>query len=123
MNDAQQVVDKQAAVFNILADSTRLKLVKLLQHQHDTNALCVSALANLLGVTQSAVFQHLRVLKTGGLVRGERHGYHIHYFINQKNTGKISQACLRNLEHRGYQGKKFCKKHCTSKKVTNLSAT
>ena len=45
-------------------------------------ALCVNALASLLGVTQSAVSQHLRILKSIGLVKGERRGYHIHYFIN-----------------------------------------
>ena len=74
---------EQAAVFSVLADPTRLKLVKLLRRQHDPDALCVNALAGLLSVTQSAVSQHLRVLKAIGLVKGERRGYHIHYFVNQ----------------------------------------
>ena len=79
----QQDTEEQAAVFGALADPTRLKLVKLLCRQRDSNALCVNALACLLGVTQSAVSQHLRVLKAIGLVKGERRGYHIHYFVNQ----------------------------------------
>ena len=74
--------DEQAAVFSALADPTRLKLVKLLCRQRDPDALCVNALAGLLGVTQSAVSQHLRILRTIGLVKGERRGYHIHYFVN-----------------------------------------
>jgi len=78
-----QDTEEQAAVFSALADPTRLRLVKLLCRQRDPNALCVNALACLLGVTQSAVSQHLRVLKAIGLVKGERRGYHIHYFINQ----------------------------------------
>ena len=78
----QENTAEQAAIFSVLADPTRLKLVKLLCQQRDPDALCVNALAALLGVTQSAVSQHLRVLKAIGLVRGERRGYHIHYSIN-----------------------------------------
>jgi ArsR family transcriptional regulator len=43
----------------------------------------VNALAYQLGVTQSAISQHLRVLKSSGLVKGERRGYRIHYFVSQ----------------------------------------
>ena len=78
----QQDTEEQAAVFGALADPTRLGLVKLLCHQRGSHALCVNALAGLLGVTQSAVSQHLRILKSIGLVKGERRGYHIHYFLN-----------------------------------------
>jgi DNA-binding transcriptional ArsR family regulator len=81
--DFQENTDEQAAIFSALADPTRLKLVKLLRNQRDPDALCVSALAGLLGVTQSAISQHLRVLKSIGLVKGERKGMTIHYFINQ----------------------------------------
>jgi len=76
-------IEEQAAIFSALADPTRLKLLKLLYGQQEPNALCVNALAHLLGVTQSAVSQHLRVLKSIGLVKGERKGYRIHYFVNR----------------------------------------
>ena len=78
----EQRTEEQVAVFSALADPTRLRLVKLLCQQKEPDALCVNALASILGVTQSAVSQHLRVLKAIGLVRGERRGYHIHYSIN-----------------------------------------
>jgi len=82
--ELQQGTDEQAAVFSALADPTRLKLVKLLCRQRSAHALCVNAIASLLGVSQPAISQHLRVLKTIGLVRSERRGYHIHYFINRE---------------------------------------
>ncbi len=78
----EEKIEEQAAVFSVLSDPTRLRLVKLLCRQRGPHALCVNALASLLGVTQSAVSQHLRILKSIGLVKGERRGYHIHYFIN-----------------------------------------
>jgi DNA-binding transcriptional ArsR family regulator len=78
----EQQVEEQAAVFAALADPTRLRLVKLLCRQRAPEALCVNALAHILGISQSAVSQHLRILKALGLVKGERRGYHVHYFVN-----------------------------------------
>ena len=87
MTISREVRDKseeQAALLAALADPTRLNLFKLLCRQRTPDALCVNALAALLEVTQSAVSQHLRILKGVGLVSGERRGHHVHYFVNQK---------------------------------------
>jgi len=91
-------IDEQAALFGVLADSTRLKLLRLLAQQSEPNALCVNALAYRLGVTQSAVSQHLRVLKSSGLVKGERRGYRIHYFINQETLIQAQQQISEVLD-------------------------
>jgi ArsR family transcriptional regulator len=92
-----QSIDDQAALFGVLADPTRLKLLRLLAQQREPNALCVNALAYRLGVTQSAVSQHLRVLKSASLVKGERRGYRIHYFINQETLMQAQQQILSAL--------------------------
>ena len=73
-----------ARVFKALSDETRLRLVKLLAEQGPEGALCVGALANRLGVTQSAVSQHLAVLRGAGLVVDERRGYFVHYRLNRR---------------------------------------
>jgi DNA-binding transcriptional ArsR family regulator len=91
-------IDEQATLFGVLADPTRLKLLKLLARQRELNALCVNALAYQLGVTQSAVSQHLRVLKSAGLVKGERRGYRIHYFINQETLIQAQQQISSALD-------------------------
>jgi len=70
--------------FKALGDETRLNLVALLAQQEPGKALCVSRLARELGVTSSAVSQHLRILKDLGLVRGERGSYRIHYFLDRE---------------------------------------
>lgn len=75
-------MNQEAALFRALADPTRLRLVKLLSRQRDQHALCVNALAGRLGVSQPAVSQHLRVLRSAGLVKGQRRGYRVHYFVN-----------------------------------------
>jgi DNA-binding transcriptional ArsR family regulator len=73
-------VDELAHIFKALSDPTRLRVVKLL-HQHG-GTLCVNALAHRLGVSQSAISQHLRVLRQVHLVEGMRHGYHVHYALH-----------------------------------------
>jgi len=72
-----------ARFFKALGDETRLCLVALLARQEQGNALCVGRLADELETTVSNVSQHLRVLKDLGLVRAERRGYRIHYFLDQ----------------------------------------
>jgi DNA-binding transcriptional ArsR family regulator len=77
-------IEELANLFGVLSDPTRLKLMSLLSRQREPNALCVNALARQLNVTQSAISQHLRLLKSVGLVKGERRGYRIHYFLNEE---------------------------------------
>jgi DNA-binding transcriptional ArsR family regulator len=74
--------EEHAALFKALSDPSRLKIVHILCHQSQPSGLCVNALAGMLGITQSAVSQHLRVLKNVGLVSGERQGYHVHYAVD-----------------------------------------
>jgi len=74
-------IEQLAEIFKALSDPTRLRLVRLLGESR--GALCVNALAHRLRVTQSAVSQHLRVLRQARLVRGERRGYFVHYSLDQ----------------------------------------
>lgn len=74
-------IEQLAEVFKALSDPTRMRLVRLLSESG--GALCVNALAHILGVTQSAVSQHLRVLRQAGLVRGERCGHFVHYSLDR----------------------------------------
>ncbi len=76
----------QSAKFKALADETRFKLLRLLL-RHD---LCVGALAHQLGVSEAAVSQHLRLLKTHGLVKGEKRGYWTHYAVQREVLLELS---------------------------------
>ena len=91
-------IEKQAALFGVLSDPTRLKLLKLLSQQKEPDALCVNALAFRLGVTQPAVSQHLKVLKDAGLVQGEKRGYRAHYFVKQEALKKAQELISQTLE-------------------------
>ena len=87
-------IDDMAEVFKALSDPTRLRLLKLLG---GGQALCVNALARKLGVTQSAVSQHLRVLRQTGLVAGSRKGSFIHYSLKTDRLGTYQDWLSKTL--------------------------
>ena len=91
---AQAKTEEHAAMFKALADPTRLRIVEILCRQHEPEALCVNALAGLLDITQSAVSQHLRILKNVGMVRGERQGYHVHYAVDFDAVKRFHEIAL-----------------------------
>jgi DNA-binding transcriptional ArsR family regulator len=118
---AQKNTQEQTAIFSALADPTRLRLLKLLCRQRFPDALCVNALAELLGVTQSAVSQHLRVLKAIGLVRGERRGYHIHYFVNREALERSQQMASAALTMGESDEEEPCQNYCPERRGQNVS--
>ena len=79
--------DELIEILKALSDPTRMKIVRILRNQG--HSLCVNALANRLGVTQSAVSQHLRILKQAGIVSGERDGYFVHYEVNRERLKQL----------------------------------
>ena len=99
-------IQELAEIFKALSDPTRLRLVKLLSTHSLSECpsecdgrdfLCVNALAHRLGVTQSAVSQHLRVLRQAGLVRGERRGSFMHYSLDKGGLEKYKAALRETL--------------------------
>jgi ArsR family transcriptional regulator len=94
-------IEELADIFKALSDPTRLRLVKLLSEcssgECNGGALCVNALASRLGVSQSAVSQHLRVLKQVGLVRGVRQGYFVHYSLERDRLEQYKARVLETL--------------------------
>jgi len=86
-----------ARFFKALGDETRLGLVALLAQQEPGRALCVGRLASKLGVTASAVSQHLRILKDLGLVHAERRGYRLHYFLDLESLATYQDLAREQL--------------------------
>ena len=92
-------IEKLSEIFKALSDPTRLRLIQLLNNCKpgacNGGPLCVNALAHQLGVTQSAVSQHLRILRQTGLVRGERNGNFMHYSLDPNGLDRY-RAALRD---------------------------
>ena len=111
-------IEQQAALFAALADPTRLRLLQILFHQSPPGCRCVNNLCHLLGVTQPAISQHLRVLKSVGLVRGERRGFRIHYLIDPDGLQRYRQALSTVLQTAETQEIDSCLQIPDSTKIT-----
>ena len=70
-----------------LGEPMRLKIYQsLLERKH-----CVRSLSKKYGISESAVSQHLKVMKDAGLVYGEKYGYHTHYLPAQDAIDFLAQ--------------------------------
>ena len=67
-----------AGSFKALSDPSRLRILCLLASD-TTGTLGVGDLASMLGISQSAVSQHLKVLKQEGIVESDRQGFHVFF--------------------------------------------
>src|SRR5450432_2689159 len=65
----------------LLADSTRLRLLLLLQHEE----LSVAEIQEILGMGQSRISAHLAHLKAAKLVQNRRAGKNIYYALADAN--------------------------------------
>ena len=104
---------KQAELFKVLSVTSRIRIIELLREK---GPFSVKEMAEALGITPSAVSQHLKVLRYAGLVRSERKGYWLPYEIDQaaldqcrelltevctcgcKGTGRVREAELEKAE-------------------------
>ena len=66
-------------LLHIITMPTRYQILMLLLNHH----YCGKALSAKLGISESAVSQHLQVLKNCGLVTGLRIDYQMHYQVNK----------------------------------------
>jgi DNA-binding transcriptional ArsR family regulator len=70
---------EQAELFKVLGVESRIRIIDLLKQKGPLGA---NEMSETLGITPSAVSQHLKILKHAGLVRNERKGYWIPYEID-----------------------------------------
>jgi ArsR family transcriptional regulator, arsenate/arsenite/antimonite-responsive transcriptional repressor len=82
----QIIAEKIAEDLKIIAEPNRLKILKLLLKQ---DFLCVNAITHRLSISQSAVSQHLRVLRQAGYVNREKRANRIHYSLNKARIDEL----------------------------------
>lgn len=88
------VVAALAETFKILGDPTRIKIAFALSHEE----LCVCDIANLLGVSQSAVSHSLRTLRQLKLVKFRKEGKIAYYSIDDEHISNLLEIGLRHVE-------------------------
>ena len=74
-----------AELFKVFGDSTRIRILYVLFQSE----LCVCDLAEVLGMTQSAVSNQLKILKQAKLVTGRREGKSVFYALADDHVRSI----------------------------------
>lgn len=81
-----------ADLFKVFGDCTRIKILYALFESE----MCVCDIADLLGMSQSAISHQLRVLKQSRLVKYRRDGKTVFYSLNDDH---IKMIFNQGLEH------------------------
>jgi ArsR family transcriptional regulator, zinc-responsive transcriptional repressor len=80
-----------------LAAPVRIAIVLQLQE----GERCVHELVDALAVAQPLISQHLRVLKSAGVVHGERHGREVMYRLVDEHLAHIVVDAVTHVEEGG----------------------
>ena len=71
-----------------------MKIIKLLQYRR----LCVCELQAALGLAQSTVSKHLKILEEAGLIRFTKDGTWVNYELELDSDNVYARAMLKELE-------------------------
>lgn len=98
IDDAQVLADR----FKLLSDPSRLRIVYTLL---ESGELCVSNLASLVEVSESATSHQLRQLRMSGLVRSRKQGREVFYRIADSHVRLLLDIAVEHYlhEHDGHR--------------------
>ncbi len=84
-----------AELFKALSDPTRVRIIAVLADRE----INVSALAELVGISESAVSHQLRTLRQMRLVRARKQGREVFYCLDDEHVTDLFQRGLDHVLH------------------------
>ena len=79
--------ERLCRIFRALADSNRIRILKLLE----VREMCVCEIMIALELTQPTASHHLKILEDAGLIKGRKEGKWVFYKITRPEILKIMQ--------------------------------
>ena len=89
----EEKFQRVSSYFKLLGDPTRIKIIWAL-YQHE---MCVCDIAQLLGMTQSAISHQLRALKYARLVKARRDGKTVFYSLADDHVCRILSQGMEHI--------------------------
>lgn len=83
-----------AELFKVFGDTTRIRILYAIFESE----LCVNDMAQLLGLSQTAVSHQLRVLKNNKLVRFRKEGKIVFYSLDDDHVRSIIEMGMEHVE-------------------------
>ena len=91
----EEVSEQLAGVFRMLAEPARVRIVSALL---EAGELCVCDLAAVVGLSESATSQHLRMLRAADAVRNRRAGRVVYYALADAHVRMLLDLALAHVQ-------------------------
>lgn len=92
-----RTVEALADTFRVLGDPTRVRILDTLSH----GELCVSDIAMLVGISESAASHQLRLLRGMRLVRPRRAGRLVYYAVDDQHILELLHQAMTHVQEGG----------------------
>ena len=94
----QSILDEHTAahvaeLFRAFSDASRVRILSIIVEQE----MNISALAEHVGVTESAVSHHMRSLRQMRLVKSRRDGKEVYYYVDDPHIIALFQQGIRHV--------------------------
>jgi ArsR family transcriptional regulator len=86
---------KVAELFSALSDTSRIRIIAALTD----GEMNVTALANMVHISESAVSHHMRHLRHMRLVRGRKEGRYVFYSLDDDHIADLFRFGLEHVLH------------------------
>ena len=96
---SEEMLGDLADLFRVFGDSTRVKILFALF----SSEMCVCDIADLLGMTHSAISHQLRVLKSARLVKSRKEGKTVFYSLDDDHIENIFKCGLDHIKEQYYR--------------------
>ncbi len=88
---SQAQAEIQAERLSVLRSPTRQRIIKLLEKYNDRR-LCVFEIADVLGISYTAISYHLARLRKANLVSAERYRMYLYYSLDTQALATYREA-------------------------------
>ena len=100
MKPSQNLLDEHTAaqvaeLFGTLGDASRVRIVAALLEAEQN----VSSLAEVVGISASAVSHHMRVLRQMRFVRARKEGREVFYCLDDEHIADLFRRGLDHVQH------------------------
>ena len=99
MNEKRTLDEKTATYlaefFSALSDTSRVRIIYALTH----GEMNVGALAEIVGISESAVSHQLRGLRQMRLVQAHKEGRQVFYSLDDEHVTDLFQRGLEHIQH------------------------
>lgn len=89
----KDLVEQLSTFYKIFGDTTRFKILYAL----DKSPLCVGDISALLNMSISAVSHQLKILRENDLVKTERQGKVVYYFLSDEHVQKTIECGIEHI--------------------------